>query len=54
MPYTPPKDKSVKEKVFQDIGDEMMCRIATLLPKECHGQYKNHPDIEKYHLENNL
>ena len=51
---TLPKDKSVKEKVFQDIGDEMMCRIAALLPKECHGQYKSHPDIEKYSLENNL
>ena len=53
-PFTLPKDKSVKEKVFQDIGDEMMCRIAALLPKECHGQYKNHPDIEKYSIENNL
>ena len=53
-PFTLPKDKSIKEKVFKDIGDEMMCRIAALLPKECHGQYKNHPDIEKYSLENNL
>jgi len=53
-PFKLPKDKSKKEEVFKDIGDEMMCRIAALLPKECHGQYKNHPDIEKYHLENNL
>ena len=53
-PFSLPKDKSIKEKVIKDIGDEMMCRIAALLPKECHGQYKNHPDIEKYSLENNL
>ena len=31
-PFSLPKDKSIKEKVFKDIGDEMMCRIAALLP----------------------
>jgi len=36
------------------IGDEMMCRIAALLPEECHGKYKNNPNVKKYRLENNL
>ena len=48
------KDKSNKEKALKNIGDEMMCRIAALLPKKCHGKYINNPDVEKYNLENNL
>ena len=53
-PFKLPKDKSNKEKALKNIGDEMMCRIAALLPKKCHGKYINNPDVEKYNLENNL
>jgi len=53
-PFELPKDRSQKEKELKYIGDEMMCRIAALLPEECHGKYKNNPDVKKYRLENNL
>ena len=53
-PFELPKDRSQKENELKYIGDEMMCRIAALLPEECHGKYKNNPDVKKYRLENNL
>ena len=53
-PYSLPKDRSQKEKKLTIIGDEVMCRIAALLPDKHHGFYRGNPSIKNYREENNL
>lgn len=51
-PYSMPNDRLKKEEALIDIGHKVMCRIAALLPSECHGYYKNDLTIKKYEKEN--
>ena len=51
-PYSIPKDRSKREIALSDIGDEIMCRIAALLPEDSHGQFKNNPLIKKFQEQN--
>ena len=51
-PYSISKDKAERESELLDIGNEVMCRIAALLPKKTHGIFSNDPKIEKYKKEN--
>jgi hypothetical protein len=53
-PYSLPKDRSQKEEKLAKIGDEVMCRIAALLPDKHHGVYRGNPSIKNYREENNL
>jgi len=53
-PYSLPKERSQKETKLAKIGDEVMCRIAALLPDKHHGVYLGNPSIKNYREENNL
>lgn len=53
-PYSLPKDRSQKKAKLGIIGDRVMCRIAALLPDECHGVYSGDPSIEEYRSQNKL
>ena len=53
-PYSLPKVRSQREVKLQSIGHKVMCRIAALLPDECHGIYQGHSSIEKYGSQNKL
>ena len=53
-PYSLPKERSQKEIKLAKIGDEVMCRIAALLPDKHHGVYRGNPSIKNYREENNL
>ena len=53
-PYSLPKERSQKEEKLAKIGDEVMCRIAALLPDKHHGVYRGNPSIKNYREENNL
>ena len=43
-----PKNKEEREVEIDKIGDEVMCRIAALLPDRTHGVYANDPKITIY------
>ncbi len=47
-PISLPKNKEQKEKAFKDVGDDLMCHIAALLPEENQGYLKNHAHLKKY------
>ena len=51
-PYVLPKNKEEREVEIDKIGDEVMCRIAALLPDRTHGVYANDPKITIYKKEN--
>lgn len=51
-PFKLPPNKQDREKELGRIGDEMMCRLAALLPEEIHGEYTGDPSIQKYRVEN--
>ena len=53
-PYSLPKERSQKETKLAKIGDEVMCRIAALLPDKHHGVYRGDPSFKNYREENNL
>ncbi len=53
-PYSLPKERSQKEEKLAKIGDEVMCRIAALLPDKHHGVSRGNPSIKNYREENNL
>ena len=40
-PIRLPKNKAKREKAYAEIGDELMCHIASLLPEENHGYLKH-------------
>jgi 1-acyl-sn-glycerol-3-phosphate acyltransferase len=43
----PPFPKQNREKVFQEYTDEIMCRIAVMLPERNHGYYAEHPRLRE-------
>ena len=44
--------KEEKDKLLQEIGRDMMIRIAALLPEEKQGPFFKNPNIKKHQLEN--
>jgi 1-acyl-sn-glycerol-3-phosphate acyltransferase len=42
----PPIDRQNKDAYFQAQTDEIMCRIAALLPPSYHGVYREHPRLQ--------
>lgn len=42
----PPFPKENREQVFQDYTDEIMCRIAVMLPEKNRGYYAQHPRLK--------
>lgn len=43
----PPFDRHNRDEIFKQYTDEIMCRIAALLPAKYHGFYKNHPRLRE-------
>ena len=43
-----PLNNENRSEKLQEYTDEIMCRIAALLPEEYRGEYANHPDLHKY------
>jgi 1-acyl-sn-glycerol-3-phosphate acyltransferase len=43
----PPLPRENREEVLRQYTDEIMCRIAVLLPEKYHGFYKNHPRLRE-------
>ena len=48
------KKKDDKDKKLHAIGDEMMCRIASLLPNNRQGPFSGHHKIKTYQRENGI
>jgi len=49
-PFTLPAfPKEKREEVLQEYTDEIMCRIAAMLPEENRGYYSNHPRLKELH-----
>lgn len=47
-PFTfPPLDRANKEETLQQYTDEIMCRIAALLPNKYHGYYSGNPRLKE-------
>lgn len=47
-PIIPPKlDRSNREGQLQNLTDEVMCRIAAMMPKKYHGFYAEHPRLKE-------
>lgn len=47
-PIYPPKlDRSNRQEQLQYLTDEIMCRIAAMMPKKYHGFYANHPRLKE-------
>ena len=51
-PGSLPQDKNERERELARIGDDMMCRLAALLPDAMHGEYAGEKSIEIYRKEN--
>ncbi len=45
--YLPPLDRKTREADMQRNTDEIMCRIAVMLPQEYRGAYENHPRLNE-------
>lgn len=43
----PPVPKQNREEVLQEYTDEIMCRIAVMLPERNHGYYAEHPRLRE-------
>ena len=53
-PFTLSKSKNDKERDLNTIGDEIMCRIAALLPENRHGAFKHNKTISEHRKKNGL
>ena len=53
-PFTLSKSKNDKERDLNEIGSEIMCRIAALLPENIHGAFKHNNTINDYRKKNGL
>tara|TARA_B100000315_G_scaffold72918_1_gene66493 strand:+ start:9965 stop:10612 length:648 start_codon:yes stop_codon:yes gene_type:complete len=53
-PFTLSKSKNDKEHDLNKIGDEIMCRIAALLPENRHGAFKHNKTISEHRKKNGL
>jgi 1-acyl-sn-glycerol-3-phosphate acyltransferase len=43
----PPLDRDRRDEQMKEYTDEIMCRIAALLPERYHGFYKDHPRLKE-------
>lgn len=50
---SPTSDERTNKNRLQQATDEIMCRIALLLPEECRGFYANHPHLLELQAEQN-
>lgn len=51
-PFTlPPMDREDRDAWLQQSTDEIMCRIAVLLPEKYHGAYAGHPRVKELQAE---
>ena len=50
----PPLDRNDKDGYIKNVTDEIMCRIAVLMPESYHGFYAGHPRIASLRKELNL
>lgn len=50
----PPVPNRGREEALQQYSDELMCRIALLLPESYHGAYKDHPRLKELEVERAL
>ncbi len=48
LPSPLPSDRLKRNEVIKTIGEEIMCRIAALLPEKYHGTYKNDERVRLY------
>jgi 1-acyl-sn-glycerol-3-phosphate acyltransferase len=47
-PFTlPPLPRENRDQVLQEYTDEIMCRIAALIPEKYWGVYKDHPRLHE-------
>ncbi len=53
-PFQLPKGRQQKEQALDEIGLEVMCRIAALIPEDQHGVFKGAPTIKDFRIENGL
>lgn len=51
-PFQLSKERKTREKQLEEIGKEVMRRIAALLPEKHHGAYRGDKEIEVYQQEN--
>ncbi|MDZ4159836.1 MAG: lysophospholipid acyltransferase family protein [Anaerolineaceae bacterium] len=49
----PPMDREQRENALKKYTEEVMCRIAALLPEEYHGFYTGHPRLAELRSEGN-
>jgi 1-acyl-sn-glycerol-3-phosphate acyltransferase len=49
--YIPKVERNNRSEAMQRYADEIMCRIAVLLPEKYHGYYANHPRIPELRAE---
>lgn len=49
----PPMDRESRENALKKYTEEVMCRIAALLPEEYHGFYSGHPRLAELRSEGN-
>ena len=48
-PFLLPKNRKKKESCLLEIGNEAMCRIAALLPKEQQGVFTSNPKVTQFY-----
>jgi 1-acyl-sn-glycerol-3-phosphate acyltransferase len=48
-PFLLPKNRKKKEGCLLEIGNEAMCRIAALLPKEQRGVFTSNPKVTQFY-----
>ena len=48
-PFLLPKNRKKREGCLLEIGNEAMCRIAALLPKEQRGVFKSNPKVTQFY-----
>ena len=48
-PFLLPKNRKKREGCLLEIGNEGMCRIAALLPKEQRGVFKSNPKVTRFY-----
>ena len=53
-PFALSKSKNDKERDLNEVGAEIMCRIAALLPEDMHGSFENNKTINEHQKKNGL
>jgi 1-acyl-sn-glycerol-3-phosphate acyltransferase len=43
----PPLPRKNRDQVLKEYTDEIMCRIAAMMPERYHGVYKDHPKLQE-------